>query len=151
MANENEVGPSDRVTIIITGVMSTSGGRASRQVDYDSNLATFLETYGENTKSVAAPNMEALQKLAGQDPAQLQAKMAQLTKELIGAGAKSLPQRIVDATCKFLVEEKGFIIADSDPGTDKFYVSKGDLVPQVLPVPGDGNSWHVVAAAPFGA
>jgi len=145
-----EVGAQDRITIIISGVKGTGGGRATRQVDYDGNLAAFLEAWGEAEVEVKEPDWDAMKKLGKSSASDLQAAMAKLTADLVGTGAKALPQRIVDATCRFLVEEMDFIIADSDPGTDKFYISKGDLVPQVVNVPGDGKSWHITAAAPFG-
>ena len=151
MATELKVGPSDRISIIISGVKGTGSGRSTRQVDYNENLAVFLEKYGEGEKDVAMPDFDKLKAMgkAGDGDA-LQAALGKLSADLMGSAAKPLPQRIVDAACKLLVAEYDFVIADSDPGTDKFYISAGDLTPQMVPVPGDGNEWHVLAAAPFG-
>ena len=152
MATSLKVGPQDRVSIIISGVKGTGAGRSTRQVDHSQNLAEFLEKYGEGEKDVQMPDFDNLKALgkAG-DSAALTAALGKLSADLMGSAAKPLPQRIVDATCKLLVAEYDFVIADSDPGSDNFYISAGDLTPQMVSVPNDGNEWHVVAAAPFGA
>lgn len=152
MAQELTVGTGDRISIIISGVKSSSGGgRASRQVDYSGNLAEFLATYGEPEVEVKTPDMNHLKALgkAG-DANALQAAMNKLSAELLASSAKPLPQRVVDATCKYLTSVHNFVISDKDPGTDHFYISAGDLTPQMIVVPGDGTEWHVLAAAPFG-
>ena len=151
MATELKVGPQDRISIIISGVKGTGAGRATRQVDYNENLSVFLTEYGEGEKDVEMPDFDNLKELGKKGDANaLQAALGKLSADLMGSAAKPLPQRIVDATCKLLVDKYDFIIADTDPGTDKFYISAGDLTPQMIPVPNDGNEWHVLAAAPFG-
>lgn len=150
MAEELTVGKDDRISVIISGVKGSGGGRATRQVDYDGNLQAFLDQYGEKKADVAEPDWDSLKGMGKTDAAGLQAAMAKITSDLLGSGAKPLPQQVVDAVCKFLVDDQDMIIADADPGTDKFYVSKGDLTPQIIPIPGDGKQWLIAAAAPFG-
>jgi len=148
---ELTLGDQDRISIIISGVKGTAaGGRATRQVDVDENLKSFLETYGEGDTEVATPDFDALKALSKADPKAFEAQMAELTSKMVGSGAKSLPQRIVDATCEYLVKVHNFVISDKDPGSDHFYIAKGDLTPNMVKIPNDGVNWTVVAAAPFG-
>lgn len=151
MAETLKVGASDRLTIIISGVKTTGTGRASRQVDFSGNLQAFLDTYGEKQAEVVAPDFEHLKTLgkAGNASA-LQAAMEKFSASLLASSVKPLPQRIVDATCSYLQSEHDFVISDKDPGTDNFYISAGDLTPQMMTIPGDGTEWTVMAAAPFG-
>ena len=152
MAEELKVKAGDRISIIISGTKTTAGGgRATRQVDYSGDLAEFLDKYGEAQTEVETPDFDELKSLgkAG-DATALQAAMNKLSAELLASSIKPLPQQIVDATCTFLVKAHNFVISDQDPGTDNFYLSAGDLTPQMINVPGDGTEWHVLAAAPFG-
>jgi len=152
MAKELTVGASDQISVIISGAKTTSaGGRATRQVDYRGGLAEFLDKYGEKVADVAPPNFDELKALgAAGNAAKLQAAMGKLTADLLASSSKPLPQRIVDATCNYLVKEHSFVISDQDPGTDHFYIAAGDLTPQMVVIPNDGVEWHVLAAAPFG-
>lgn len=151
MATELKVGAGDRISIIISGVKNSGGGRTSRQVDFQGNLEEFLNTYGEAqpaSKEIDTDYLKSLGKSG--NAAALQAAMNKLSAELLASSAKPLPQRIVSAVCKYLVDAHNFAISDTDPGEDRFYISSGDLTPQMVNVPNDGVEWHVLAAAPFG-
>ena len=151
MATELTVGAGDRISIIISGVKNSGGGRTSRQVDFSGDLAEFLETYGEAQADVKEIDSAKLKTLGKSGNAQaLQAEMNKLSAQLLASSTKPLPQRIVSATCKYLVDVHDFKITDTDPGSDHFYISSGDLTPQMVEVPNDGVEWHVLAAAPFG-
>lgn len=144
------VGMKDTLAINITGLSEGGSGRQTQMVNEHFNLNAFLNEYGEAEAPTAVPDWESLKELGKTNPAKFQAEFAKLGAQLAGAGAKSLPQRIVDAICKYLEKERGFVIADQDPGVSQYYVSRGNLRPTALDIPGDGKSWYVVAAAPFG-
>ena len=148
----DKVQAGDQVHIIISGVADVSGkGRTAKQVDHYAPLQAFLDEYGEGESGAEAPNLAELEGLAGVDAEAFKAKMASLTASMLAVGGKAMSQRVVDATCEYLVREKGFVISDKDPGSEAFYVSKADLMPTELQVPNDGTIWTVLAAAPYGS
>lgn len=148
----NEVSSKDTIQVLLSGLMHGSTGRQTHVVNYNGLLAQFLEQYGDGTK-VEEPEIDPaqLKKLAATDPDKLMLTLSELGQKLVGGTAKPLPSRIVDAVCNYLVKEHDFVISDSDPGSNVYYVSRGDIKPSRIDIPGDGSFWMIAAAAPFGA
>lgn len=151
MAN-NEIGSGDLIQVVLTGLKDGSTGRQTKLVNFSGLLSSFMDDYGDGA-TVSEPEFSAedLKKLAKTDPDALKLKMAQLTDQLVGGSTKPLVSRIVDAVCNYLVEVHDFVISDKDPGSDVYYVSRGDIKPSRIDVPNDGSFWMIAAAAPFGA
>jgi len=151
-----EVGPSDSLVLHISGIKPGSGRVTPTNIVSDSyNLSQFLDAWGDGSTDVPVYDHAELAKLAQKDAALFQQKMAEITEALSGATADPLPDRIVNAVCKFLAapEEEGgknMLIADEDPGSDVWFISKADLQPTVRQFKGDGYQWSVVETAPFG-
>lgn len=151
MAN-NEIGKGDVIQIVLSGLRNGSTGRQTTLVNYNGPLALFMETFGDGaTAQEPEFTVEELKQLGKTNPKALELKLAQLADQLTGGTSKPLVSRIVDAVCNYLVKEHGFKISDKDPGDNVYYVSRGDIKPSRIDVPGDGSFWMIAAAAPFGA
>lgn len=141
----------DTITIVLTGVANSSGqGRQTQVVNFHGELEAFLDNYGAKVPASKPLTEKELVELAASNPEKLKQVMAKKTNELLHGAAKNMPQRIVDAVCNYLKVEKGFVISESDPGSDKFYIAPGDIAPTKHSIPNDGFAWHVTGVAPFG-
>jgi len=145
----NVVKDSDRLHVIISGVNSSTGqGRTTRAVDLDANLKAFMSEYGDGVpEDQKDQDWNELKGLSGDE---LKKALATLAASVEKSGTKPLVEQIVDAICVYLQDEKDFVIAETDPGTDKFYIARSNLMPTAVEVPNDGTIWTVIAAAPFG-
>jgi hypothetical protein len=147
----NTIGSDDTIQIVLTGLKHGATGRQTQLVNYNGPLALFMDEFGGGASAQEVEiNAEELKALAS-NPSALQLKLAELSDQLTGGSAKPLPSRIVDAVCNYLEEEHDFVISDSDPGDNVYYVSRGDIKPSRIDVPNDGSFWMIAAAAPFGA
>lgn len=146
------IGDQDYVNIGVTGVKGQGSGRQTVLVNHHQNLQVFLQDYGEamQQEEQELPSWEDLRNLAGKDKEAAMAKLSEIGAALTASGAKSPTETIMSATMSFLEKEKGFVISDTDPGKDVFYISPNNLTIQVKDVPGDGATWFVAGTAPFG-
>lgn len=137
------------LSLVVTGLQGGSG-RPNRVVDYQGPLAPFLEKYGDGGSEVKVLDAKELQELAASNRAKFDAYIANLSTAFSAGKAQSEATKVVDAVCRYLEQEHGFVISDSDPGKDVFYLPRGDIQPQRMTIPNDGEQWFVVAVAPFG-
>lgn len=148
----NTIGTDDTIQIVLTGLKNGATGRQTQLVNHSGSLALFMEQFGDGASAQEVEiNAEELKALASSDLGALQLKLAELSDQLSSGSSKPLPSRIVDAVCNYLEKEHNFVISDSDPGNNVYYVSRGDIKPSRIEVPGDGSFWMIAAAAPFGA
>lgn len=138
------------LTVSLTGLSGGNQGRQARIVDYYGPLAPFLSEWGTGGTTFKSKSEDELKEMAKSDPAAFKEHMAAMTAAFVSGEATAKPQQIVDAVCNWLVKKHKFLISDTDPGKDVYYVSKGNLKPTQIDIPGDGVAWHIVAAAPFG-
>lgn len=138
------------LNVVLTGLKGGNTGRQTRVVDFTGPLDPFLAQYGDGSVASTPLTPGEMEELAAKDAAAFKAHMASVTANMLAGSSTSEPQQIVNAVCNYLVQEHDFIISDGDPGSDVFYISKGDVRPTRLEIPGDGVAWMVLAAAPFG-
>ena len=138
------------ITLVLTGLAGGGKGRQTNVVNEHMALAEFMNKYGKKQATFKSLSDAELAELAKTDAKAVEQHLVEKAAAFIAGATDNQAEQIVDAVCEFLVREKGFKISDSDPGSDHYYVSRGDLRPTKLDIPGDGVAWNVTAAAPFG-
>ena len=138
------------ITISLTGLAGGGKGRQTQVVNEHFLLDDFLAEHGKKQEAFKSLTDAELAELAKTDPAAVEKHLAEKAAAFVAGATDNVAEQIVDAACNYLVAVKGFKISDGDPGSDHYYVSRGDLRPTKINIPGDGLAWNITAAAPFG-